>query len=54
MLENIELIENLEDSKRVSTEIAEKMVIAAETEKKINIPPPPSPPTRAHVQTSTR
>ena len=35
--ENITLIENLEDSKRVSTEIAEKMVIAAETEKKINI-----------------
>jgi len=35
--ENITLIENLEDSKRVSTEIAEKMVIALETEKKINI-----------------
>jgi len=35
--ENIVLIENLEDSKRVSTEIAEKMAIAVETEKKINI-----------------
>ena len=37
VLENIELIENLEDSKRVSTEIAEKMAVAVETEKKINI-----------------
>ena len=35
--ENITLIENLEDSKRVSTEIAEKMAVAVETEKKINI-----------------
>ena len=34
--ENLTLIENLEDSKRVSTEIAEKMLIAVETEKKIN------------------
>merc|ERR1719230_496863 len=36
VLENIELIENLENSKAVSTEIAEKMAIAVETEKKIN------------------
>ena len=33
--ENIELIENLEDSKRVSIEVAEKMVIAKETAVKI-------------------
>ena len=33
MLENIALIENLEDSKKVSGEIAEKMVEAAATEK---------------------
>ena len=37
MLENIALIENLEDSKRVSTEIAEKMEIAVTTEKEINV-----------------
>ena len=35
--ENITLIENLEDAKRVATEIAEKMAISVETEKKINI-----------------
>ena len=37
MLENIALIENLEDSKKVSAEIAEKMILGAETEKKINV-----------------
>jgi len=37
VLENIALIENLEDSKKVSAEIAEKMILGAETEKKINI-----------------
>jgi len=36
VLENIELIENLENSKKVSGEIAEKMVEAEATEKKIN------------------
>ena len=36
VLENLELIENLEDSKRVSGEIASKMVEAAATEEKIN------------------
>merc|ERR1719316_1477589 len=35
--ENITLIENLEDAKRVATEISEKMAISVETEKKINI-----------------
>jgi dynein heavy chain len=33
--ENIELIENLEDSKRVSIDVAEKMIIAKETQIKI-------------------
>lgn len=37
MLDNITLIENLEESKKVSAEIAEKMVLAADTEQKINI-----------------
>ena len=36
VLENLELIENLEDSKRVSGEIASKMVEAAATEEQIN------------------
>jgi len=37
VLENLELIENLEDSKRVSGEIATKMVEAAATEEQINL-----------------
>ena len=37
VLENIALIENLEDSKKVSTEIAEKMEVAVTTEKEINV-----------------
>merc|ERR1711871_1120765 len=36
LTENIELIENLEESKRVSTDIAEKAEIAATTEVEIN------------------
>ena len=34
--EDVELIENLEESKRIATDIAEKQVIAAETEVTIN------------------
>jgi len=37
LTENIELIENLEESKRVSTDIAEKAKIASQTEIEINI-----------------
>ena len=37
LTENIELIENLEESKRISVEISEKAVIAAQTEIEINI-----------------
>lgn len=37
LTENVELIENLEESKRVSTDIAEKAAVAAETEIEINI-----------------
>jgi dynein heavy chain len=36
ILEDIELIENLEDTKRISVEISEKVVIAKETEIQIN------------------
>merc|ERR1719506_3348168 len=36
LTENIELIENLEESKRVSVEISEKAIIAAQTEIEIN------------------
>jgi len=36
LTENVELIENLEESKRVSADIAEKAAIAAETEIEIN------------------
>jgi len=36
LTENVELIENLEESKRVSTEIAEKALIAQQTEVEIN------------------
>jgi len=37
LTENIELIENLEESKRISVEISEKAEIAAETEIQINV-----------------
>merc|ERR1719506_894294 len=37
LTENVELIENLEESKKVSTEIAENAAIAAQTEIDINI-----------------
>jgi len=37
ILENVPLIENLEDSKKVSTEINEKMEIAKETQELIRI-----------------
>jgi dynein heavy chain len=36
VLEDVELIENLEDSKRISNEIAEKVKVALDTEQKIN------------------
>lgn len=37
ILDDVELIENLEKSKMIATDVEEKMAIAAETNEKINI-----------------